>query len=177
MNYQNKKTIHEKNTLEEPIIKEDDKTTLEEPVIDDENKINIKKAMIDESDLIKELSIHEIAQLSDLNGDLVCNKEVINDSINDAQSYIASFIKIPKNPTLLLKDICVKLTIMELKRRNDFPKDALNEIREWASELLLKMANKKIPTELDSEESFITQNKARAFKHKRNRMDLRGING
>ncbi|BDL80337.1 hypothetical protein THJ026_06500 [Campylobacter jejuni] len=100
--------------------------------------------MIDEKDLIKELSVHAIAELSDLNADGVCDKEVIDDAINDAQSYIASFIKIPKNPTPLLKDICVKLTIMELKRRNDFPKESLKEIREWANDLLLKMANKKI---------------------------------
>ncbi|GML74142.1 hypothetical protein B10628_19140 [Campylobacter jejuni] len=100
--------------------------------------------MIDEKDLIKELSVHAIAELSDLNADGVCDKEVIDDAINDAQSYIASFIKIPKNPTPLLKDICVKLTIMELKRRNDFPKESLEEIREWANDLLLKMANKKI---------------------------------
>lgn len=33
---------------------------------------------------------------------------------------------------------------MELKRRNDFPKESLEEIREWANDLLLKMANKKI---------------------------------
>lgn len=99
--------------------------------------------MIDEKDLIKELSVHAIAELSDLNADGVCDKEVIDDAINDAQSYIASFIKIPKNPTPLLKDICVKLTIMELKRRNDFPKESLEEIREWANDLLLKMANKK----------------------------------
>lgn len=104
--------------------------------------------MIDEKDLIKELSVHAIAELSDLNADGVCDKEVIDDAINDAQSYIASFIKIPKNPTPLLKDICVKLTIMELKRRNDFPKESLEEIKEWANDLLLKMANKKFQLKL-----------------------------
>ncbi|EAK4756115.1 DUF1320 domain-containing protein [Campylobacter coli] len=132
--------------------------------------------MIDEKDLIKELSVHAIAELSDLNADGVCDKEVIDDAISDAQSYIASFIKIPKSPTPLLKDICVKLTIMELKRRNDFPKESLEEIKEWANDLLLKMANKKIPTEID-EDNFIPQNKVRAFKIKRKRMDLRRING
>lgn len=104
--------------------------------------------MIDEKDLIKELSVHVIAELSDLNADGVCDKEVIDDAISDAQSYIASFIKIPKNPTPLLKDICVKLTIMELKRRNDFPKESLEEIKEWANDLLLKMANKKFQLKL-----------------------------
>lgn len=104
--------------------------------------------MIDEKDLIKELSVHAIAELSDLNADGVCDKEVIDDAISDAQSYIASFIKIPKNPTPLLKDICVKLTIMELKRRNDFPKESLEEIKEWANDLLLKMANKKFQLKL-----------------------------
>ncbi len=56
--------------------------------------------MIDEKDLIKELSVHAIAELSDLNADGVCDKEVIDDAINDAQSYIASFIKIPKTQLL-----------------------------------------------------------------------------
>ncbi|EKO4579887.1 hypothetical protein P0J64_001829, partial [Campylobacter coli] len=65
---------------------------------------------------------------------------------------------------------------MELKRRNDFPKESLEEIREWANDLLLKMANKKIPTEID-EDNFIPQNKVRAFKIKRKRMDLRRLNG
>ncbi len=140
---------------------------------------NIKKDkfMIDENDLTQELSIYEIAQLSDLNADWVCNQEVINDAIKDAQSFIASFIKIPKNPTLLLKDICVKLTIMELKRRNNFPKDTLNEIIEWAQNLLLKMANKKIPIEINDQENFEPQTKMRSFKHRRKRMDLRRING
>ncbi|MFY0745433.1 phage protein Gp36 family protein [Campylobacter sp. LH-2024] len=140
---------------------------------------NIKKDkfMIDENDLTQELSIYEIAELSDLNADGVCNQEVINDAIKDAQSFIASFIKIPKNPTLLLKDICVKLTIMELKRRNNFPKDTLNEIIEWAQNLLLKMANKKIPIEINDQENFGPQTKMRSFKHRRKRMDLRRING
>ncbi|ELP9120003.1 MULTISPECIES: phage protein Gp36 family protein [Campylobacter] len=136
----------------------------------------VKSFLINEYDLTKELSFDDIAQLSDLNANGVCDKEVIDDAINDAQSYIASFIKIPNKPTPLLKDICVKLAIMELKRRNDFPKESLNEIIEWANDLLLKMANKKIPTEID-EDDFIPQNKARAFKHKRRRMDLRSING
>ncbi|EKH0709071.1 hypothetical protein O6E72_001777, partial [Campylobacter jejuni] len=52
----------------------------------------------------------------------------------------------------------------------------LEEIREWANDLLLKMANKKIPTEID-EDNFIPQNKVRAFKIKRKRMDLRRLNG
>lgn len=132
--------------------------------------------IISEKDLVKELSFDAIAQLSDLNADGICNKDVIDDAINDAQNYIASFIKIPKNPTLLLKDICVKLTIIELKKRNDFPKDALEDTLNWANELLLKMANKKIPTKLD-EEDFQPKNKTRAFKHNNIRINLRGING
>lgn len=136
-----------------------------------------KALMINENDLIKELSVYAIAQLSDLNADGVCDNEVIDDAISDAQSFIASFIKIPQNPTPLLKDICVKLAIVELKRRNDFPKEALAQTREWAENLLLKMANKKIPTELEDEENIQIQMRTRAFKHKRKRMDLRRING
>lgn len=136
-----------------------------------------KTLMINENDLIKELSVHAIAELSDLNADGICDNEVIHDAINDAQSFIASFIKLPQNPTLLLKDICVKLAIAELKRRNDFPKEALNETREWAEALLLKMANKKIPTELEHEGSTDAGIRTRAFKHGGKRMDLRGVNG
>ncbi|WP_111230636.1 phage protein Gp36 family protein [Helicobacter valdiviensis] len=140
-------------------------------------ELTLKPAMINELDLTKELSLKSLAELSDLDAKNICDTAVIDDCISDAVSYIASFIKIPKNPTSLLKDICVKLTIMELKRRNDFPKESLEEIREWANELLLKMANKKIPTEINEEEDFIPQNKIRAFKHTRARMDLRRING
>ncbi len=64
---------------------------------------------------------------------------------------------------------------MELKRRNDFPKESLEEIREWANDLLLKWQI-KIPTEIN-EDNFIPQNKFRAFKIKRKRMDLRRLNG
>ncbi|TEY01278.1 DUF1320 domain-containing protein [Campylobacter sp. US33a] len=137
---------------------------------------NAKAFLINEQDLTKELSFNDIAQLSDLNADGVCDKEVIDDAISDAQNYIASFIKIPKNPTPLLKDICVKLAIVELKKRNDFPKDALNEIIQWAQDLLLKMANKKIPSEISEDENEPSI-RVRAFKIKRKRMDLRRING
>lgn len=56
-------------------------------------------------DLLKEVSTRELQELSDFEGSGAVNQSVIDDSVNDALAYISSFIKLPQNPTPLLKDI------------------------------------------------------------------------
>lgn len=133
--------------------------------------------MITNDELLKEVSLKELKELSDFNGDDSINQDIINDCIKDRLNYIASFIKIPTNPTPLLKDIHAKLVIIELKRRNNFPKDSLKEQEEHLERLLLKMAAKKIPTELKDEDNFTPKITLRAFRHDNEKMNLEGLNG
>ena len=60
--------------------------------------------MITNEDLLKEISTDELIQLSDLNATNEINQEVIDDAINDAISFIESFIILPTNPTPLKKN-------------------------------------------------------------------------
>lgn len=94
-------------------------------------------------DLISEISTSELIELSDLEGKFTMDERVIEDANSDAVSFIASYILLPQSPTRLLKDICVDLTIVELKKRQNFPKTSFEEKIKRAEELLLKMANKK----------------------------------
>ena len=131
-----------------------------------------KKSLITEAELINELGANEIRSLSDIHGEGIWNRSVIDDCIADATALIASFFKIPANPTYLVRDICVKLSIVELKRRNAYPKEELDDIRNECLEWLNKMAQGKIPTSLEDETREIT-NKNRAFIHKIKPMKLK----
>ena len=128
--------------------------------------------MITKDDLLKEISEIELTQLTDLNATGSLNQEVLDDAINDAISFISSFITIPSNPTPLLKQIAVELTIWELRKRNKLEsqnfKDRLKEIENY----LLKMSNKKIPTSISSD----IEPKANtiSFKHKNKKLNLKG---
>ena len=129
--------------------------------------------MITNEDLLKEISIKELTQLSDLNGTGELNQEVINDAINDAISFINSFFKIPQNPTNLLKQIAVELTIYELRKKNDLTdpkfKDRLKEIENY----LLKMANKKMPITIETEQKE-HKNSTIATKKRGKKLNLKG---
>lgn len=131
-----------------------------------------KKPLITEAELINELGANEIKALSDIHGEGIWNRSVIDDSIADSTALIASFFKIPANPTYLVRDICVKLAIVELKRRNAYPKEELEDIRNECLEWLNKMAQGKIPTSLEEESSEI-RNQTRAFIHKNKPMKLK----
>ena len=126
-------------------------------------------------DLLKEVSTRELQELSDFEGSGAVNQGVIDDSVNDALAYISSFIKLPQNPTPLLKDIGVNLIIIELKKRNNFPKEAPNEQIEKMDTLLLKMANKKLPSQ--TEDDSAPRLGIRAFRHSEKKMDLKDLNG
>ena len=131
-----------------------------------------KKPLITEAELINELGANEIKALSDIHGEGIWNRSVIDDSIADATALIASFFKIPANPTYLVRDICVKLAIVELKRRNAYPKEELEDIRNECLEWLNKMAQGKIPTSLE-EEALEIKNKNHSFIHKNKPMKLK----
>ena len=131
-----------------------------------------KKSLITEAELINELGANEIRSLSDIHGEGIWNRSVIDDCIADATALIASFFKIPANPTYLVRDICVKLSIVELKRRNAYPKEELEDIRNECLEWLNKMAQGKIPTSLE-EEALEIRNQTRAFIHKRKPLHLK----
>lgn len=126
-------------------------------------------------DLLKEVSTRELQELSDFEGSGAVNQSVIDDSVNDALAYISSFIKLPQNPTPLLKDIGVNLTIIELKKRNNFPKETLNEQIEKMDALLLKMASKKLPSQIEDDSA--PRLGIRAFRHSEKKMDLKDLNG
>ena len=131
-----------------------------------------KKSLITEAELINELGANEIRSLSDIHGEGIWNRSVIDDCIADATALIASFFKIPANPTYLVRDICVKLSIVELKRRNAYPKEELEDIRNECLEWLNKMAQGKIPTSLE-EEALEIRNQTRTFIHKRKPLHLK----
>lgn len=52
-----------------------------------------KKPLITEAELINELGANEIKALSDIHGEGIWNRSVIDDSIADATALIASFLK------------------------------------------------------------------------------------
>ncbi|WP_238700783.1 MULTISPECIES: phage protein Gp36 family protein [Helicobacter] len=133
--------------------------------------LSFKKPIITESELIDELGVNEIRDLSDIHGEGVWNRCVIDDCIKDAENLIASFFKLPSNPTPFLKDICTKLTIVELKRRNSYPKEELDSIKAEALEWLGKMAKGKIPTSLEDN----SYPKNRCFIHKQHKLDLKRL--
>ena len=85
--------------------------------------------MITNEDLLKEISERELIQLSDINATGLMDQDVIDDALNDAISFIESFIILPDNPTPLLKKITVDLTIYELRRKNELLKESDKELK------------------------------------------------
>lgn len=121
--------------------------------------------MISNEELLKEISPKELLELSDMEETGTLNQSVIDDAMNDALSFIGSFIMIPDEPTMLLKDIATDLTILELKKRQNYPAKTLKEKREHCESLLLKMASKKIPTTITEATSKAPTQKKRSFRH------------
>lgn len=131
--------------------------------------------MITNEDLLKEISKKELTELSDLNGTGELNQDVINDSIADAISFINSFITIPNNPTPLLKNIACELTIWELRKRNDLTTPKAKERIKELEGYLLKMAAKKMPTEIEENTSIKPKtSNFFSFKHKGKKLNLKG---
>ncbi|MFV0481337.1 MAG: phage protein Gp36 family protein [Campylobacteraceae bacterium] len=126
-------------------------------------------------DLLKEISQRELLELSDLDATGATNQEVVDDAITDALSFIGSFFKLPNNPTPLLLNIGVKLSIIELKKRNGWREN--KEEMDRLEVLLLKMANKKLPIQInDDGDTPAPTPKNRAFRHHNKKaLNLKGM--
>lgn len=127
--------------------------------------------MITNEDLLKELSNEELTELSDLNAKNEIDQEVIDDAINDAISFIESFIIQPENPTPLLKKILVDMTIYELRRKNGLVGDSDKELKKENEAYLIKMSTGKLKVEVtaDNSASIDPSTKNFAFRHKSSR--------
>lgn len=127
--------------------------------------------MITNKDLLKDISDRELTQLSDINGKGEINQEVIDDAMNDAISFIESFIVLPSTPTSLLKKILVQETIYELRVKNKLLSDDDKENRKTNEGYLIKMSTGRLITEKreDSTASVPKENKSFAFRHRKNR--------
>ena len=123
--------------------------------------------MITNEDLLKEISEDELIQLSDLNATNEINQEVIDDAINDAISFIESFIILPTNPTPLLKKILVDMTIYELRRRNGLVSESNKELKKENEAYLVKMSTGRLKVEVtnNSTASVPLENSNFAFRH------------
>ena len=125
--------------------------------------------MITNEDLLKEISQTELEQLSDLNATDELNQEVIDDALNDAISFIESFIIVPADePTPLLKKIVCDMTIYELRRKNNLLGDQDKELKKENEAYLNKMSIGKLKTKKlnNSTASVSDENKSFAFRHR-----------
>jgi phage gp36-like protein len=133
--------------------------------------------MITNEDLLKEISQRELTQLSDINATGDIDQDVIDDALNDAISFIESFVVLPENPTPLLKKITVDLTIYELRRKNSSIGDSDKELKKENEAYLVKMSTGRLKTEVTSTSSASVseESKAFAFAHMpRRRVNKRG---
>lgn len=134
--------------------------------------------MITNEDLLKEISERELTQLSDINATGVIDQSVIDDALNDAISFIESFIILPENPTPLLKKITVDLTLYELRRKNGLVSESDKELKKENEAYLSKMSNGRLRTEVTSSStaSVDATTKPFAFAHQnRKRVGMRGF--
>jgi phage gp36-like protein len=127
--------------------------------------------MISQEDLLKEISLEELTQLTDLNATGKLDETVLQDAIDDALAFIGSFIEIPEDPSPLLREIAVELTVDYLRRRNRLGDDDERLGRRAQLErYLLKMAAKQIPATPAQ-----TPNPSGAsFRHRGRKLDLKG---
>lgn len=134
--------------------------------------------MITNENLLKDISDRELTQLSDLNATGSLDQDIIDDAINDAISFIESFIVLPPNPTPLLKKILVQESIYELRVKNKLLSDEDKERRKDNENYLLKMSTGRLKTEKEdnSTASVPSENKSFAFRHRKNRrVNTRGF--
>lgn len=134
--------------------------------------------MIDNDDLLKEISQTQLNELSDIHGKGSLDQDIIDDAINDAISFIESFIILPDSPTPLLKDILVFMTIYELKKRNGLVSDVDKETKKENEAYLIKMSTGRLKTEsLNGLTASVKENsKPFAFRHNpKRRVDKRGF--
>ncbi len=122
--------------------------------------------MITKENLLNEISEGELLELSDLDSTGNIDEDRISYAISQAESYIASFILIPDNPTPLLITIAVDLAINELRKAHDLGD---KEVVKSCDEKLLKMARGVIPTFVTTSKDANTPRIGNAYKHTRRR--------
>lgn len=133
--------------------------------------------MITNQDLLKEISENELIELSDLNAKNELDQTVIEDAINDAISFIESFIVQPENPTPLLKKILVDLTIYELRRKNGLVSDSDKELKKENEAYLVKMSTGRLKVEVtnNSTASVPAENNFAFIHHRRKKVRFEGF--
>ena len=124
-------------------------------------------------DLLKELSQEQLIELSDLDGASALNQTVIDDAMEDALSFIKSFILLPTDPTPLLKKIAVDLTVYELKRKNDLVNDKDKERFKEVETYLSKMAKGSMPTTIAEQDGGTKRDKSFAFRTSTRKLEKR----
>lgn len=124
-------------------------------------------------DLLKELSQEQLIELSDLDGASALNQTVIDDAMEDALSFIKSFILLPADPTPLLKKIAVDLTVYELKRKNELISDKDKERFKEMEVYLSKMAKGSMPTTIAEQDSGTKRDKSFAFRTSTRKLEKR----
>lgn len=128
---------------------------------------------ITNDDLLKEISLEQLIELSDLDGAYAINQDVVDDAIEDALSFIKSFIVMPEDPTPLLQKIAVDLAVYNLKKKNDLLTDQDKESRKDWEGYLSKMAKGSMPTTLSEEKSGDKRDKSFAFRTSQRKLQRR----
>jgi phage gp36-like protein len=134
--------------------------------------------LIKNEDLLKEISSQQLLELSDINATGAINQSVVDDAINDAISFIESFIIVPTKPTPLLKKISVDLSIYELKRKNELLSDSDKDLKKENENYLLKMSTGKLKTQISETSSASVSEELSdyAFRHRpRKRVQTKGF--
>ena len=129
---------------------------------------------ITNDDLLKEISLQELTELSDLGASGTLDQSVVDDAAADALSFIRSFIPLPENPTPLLKKIAVDLTLYELRRKNDLVSEEWEALRKRDEGYLLRMSRGTLPVTLRQQEEGRQKEYAIATRTHAPKIDKKG---
>ena len=121
--------------------------------------------MITQNDILKEISQRELLELTDLEGTDVLNQAVLDDAIEDMKGLVESFVLIPDNPTKLLQQIAVRITLYNLKKKNGLIDKEDKEQMLEDTRYLLKMSRNQLPVTLIEQQSEVKKDQGFAFAH------------
>lgn len=124
-------------------------------------------------DLLKEISLEQLIELSDLDGASALNQTVVDDAMEDALSFIKSFILLPADPTPLLKKIAIDLSVHELKQKNELISDNDKERFKEIEGYLSKMAKGSMPTTIVEQDNGEKRDKSFAFRTSKRKLEKR----
>ncbi len=118
--------------------------------------------MITKENLLKEVSEDELLELSDLDSTGEMDDARIDHAIEEATTYISSFILIPSNPNPLLISIAVDLALNELRKAQGLGD---KEVVKEADSKLIKMAKGVLPTIVSTSKEVNTPRIGNAYAH------------